>query len=131
MWLRLLPKSTTTLPELCDEVLPAIVNELESAGYTVIGQPIKRTTDAGWDEYSAVIDPGPATLLVSAKWGNDLNVVLTGPRFRGDYTDDRDAALWDSLETLRQRLVAAYGLDSPPLSDPGEVTGEPGAPGTI
>jgi hypothetical protein len=128
LWLQLTPKSTTTLKALCNEALPAVVRELENAGYTV-GPPIMQETGAGW-EHSAIIEPGPADLKVSAKWRNDLNIILTGPRFRGNYTDDRDAALWDSLDALRQRLITTYRLDGFPLSDPGEVTGEPGAPGT-
>jgi hypothetical protein len=126
--LQLRHESTITLQELCDEALTAVISELENAGYTV-GPPIKQETGENW-LHSAVIEPGPADLNVSAKWGNDLNIILTGPRFRGDYTDDRDAALWDSLDALREQLITTYGLDGFPLRDPGFATGEPGAPGT-
>lgn len=122
------PESTTTLEELCNEALPAVIGELENAGYTV-GPIIKQDTDVGW-EHSAIIEPGPADLNVSAKWGNDLNIILTGPKFRGNYTDDRDAPLWDSLDALRHQLITTYRLDGTPLGDPGEFTGEPDAPGT-
>ena len=129
MWLRLTPQSTTTLQALCGIALPAVVNELRNAGYTV-EEPAKHPTGGGW-AYTAAIQPGPAKISADAKWGGDLNIRLSGISFghSGRYLDVYNLVLWDRLELLRQQLVAAHSLSSPRLGDPGPLTGELGAAG--
>ena len=129
MWLRLTPQSTTTLQALCDIALPAVVNELRNAGYTV-AEPVKHLTGAGW-VYTAEIQPGPARISAAGKWGGDLNIQLSGISFGhgGRYLDVYNMVLWDRLELLRQQLMAAHSLSSPRLDDPGPLTGELGAAG--
>lgn len=136
MWLMLKPESTTTLEGLCDEALAAIVNELTAAGYTIDDERCtKHPTDTGWQHTAAIdaTEPNNGHLLVRAKWGNTLDIELSGWSFgeNASHFDSYNTALWDKLESLRQRLVATHNLeDLGPLSDPGSIIGQTGPLGT-
>jgi hypothetical protein len=128
-----LPQSTTTLQELWNEALPAVISELEAAGYAVDeASRNEAVSEHGW-LHKYRIEPGPATLLIAANTHENGDIIfdLQGEKFgqKGLYDHDYDEALWDRLEALRIKLTTAHELLTT-LSDPDFVLGGPGAPGT-
>ena len=126
-----LRQSTTSLRGLWNEALPAVINELETAGY-IVDQKDRAERTTGW-LHKYAIEPGPATLLAAANTheSGDITFNLKGKKYGQNmqYHDDYDEALWDRLEALRIKLTTAHQLLTT-LSDPDFVLGGPGAPGT-
>jgi hypothetical protein len=123
--------STSSLRELWDAAVPAVVAELHAAGYITHRSGGDEPRGAGLWECIYRIEPGPATLSATAFDSEIIWINLIGPRFCGEGCLDRDndAALWAQLEALASRLEAEHRVGAD-VSDPDIVIGVPGAPGT-
>jgi hypothetical protein len=133
MTLMIIPASTVTLRELWDVSLGGVIAELRASGYSVDEDARAETVDLARWEHAYAIEPDAGVLSAIAfdEEGGLIWISLTGDRFCGQgYLDrDNDAALWDRLEALANRISAAHRVITD-VGDPDIVIGVEGAPGT-
>jgi hypothetical protein len=123
----------STLRELWDDAMPALIGELREAGYTVDeDNRYEAVRDDGW-ELRHAIEPDSGILVGTAfdLEGGLIWISLHGDRFHAQgYDRPMDAAMWDRIEAVGQRLAVAHRVIHD-VGDPDSVTGAPGSPGTF